>query len=116
MATEEDDETVETVLKPSTRLGFVFNFNKKSFPHFSIDTIIGEANEEHNAFTGKVEMLDITKYIDTSNYDPSDVSLLNNVRKLQDSSLKSTSYGIRRLLKCLKSLPFQPNLIRTRKS
>jgi len=84
----EADVAVEAAQHPATRLGFVFNFNKKTYPYFSIDTVIGEANEDQSGFAGKVELLDIAKYIDTANYDPADVALLNNVRKLQDAELK----------------------------
>lgn len=84
----EADVEVETNAKPATRLGFVFNFNKKSYPYFAVDMVIGEANEEQTGFAGKVELLDITKYIDTDALDERDVTLLNTVRKLQDAELK----------------------------
>lgn len=84
----EADIAVETAPLVSTRLGFVFNFNKHTYPYFAIDAIIGEANEEQAGFAGKVELIDVGKYIDTDNYNEKDVALLNNIRKLQDAELK----------------------------
>ncbi len=112
----EADVAVEAAQHSATRLGFVFNFNKKTYPYFSIDTVIGEANEDQNSFAGKVEVLDIAKYIDTTNYDPADVALLNNVRKLQDSELKNISSAIRRLPIRWKSLPSRVSWMRSKKS
>lgn len=87
-AAAETDVAVETVAAPVSRLGIVFNFNKRSYPYFTVDTVIGETNEAQNGFAGAVEALDIAKYIDTSNYSEHDIALLNTVRKLQDTELK----------------------------
>lgn len=73
--------------KVDTRLGFVFNFNKKTYPYFGIDVIAGEINEAGDGFIDKVETLDISRYIDAQHYEPNDITLLNAIRKLQDSEI-----------------------------
>ena len=84
---EVDVAEVESIVA-TTRLGIVFNFNKKSFPYFSIDTVTGEMDEDQQSFVGNVEVVDVAKYINTDNYFEQDVALLNTVRKLQDVELK----------------------------
>src|SRR5436190_14859659 len=36
---EEPEEHVEEIIKPSQRLGIVFNFNKKNYPQFTVDVV-----------------------------------------------------------------------------
>jgi SNF2 family DNA or RNA helicase len=81
---EEEPELREKLV--SRRLGIVFNFNKPSFPFFSIDLIDGEMDEE-NSFTGTVEKLELAKYINTDPYSEQDKNLLLIVRKLQDTEI-----------------------------
>jgi non-specific serine/threonine protein kinase len=75
------------VLKTSVRIGVVFNFNKKTYPYFSIDVISGEVNDSGNGFAGKTEKLDITRYIDTDSYCEQDKQLLSALRKLQEGEI-----------------------------
>ncbi|MFV0604838.1 MAG: SNF2-related protein [Niabella sp.] len=78
-------ETEKT--EPAVRLGFVINFNKKTYPYFSIEAIRGEPNQKKNGFSEPVEVLDITRYIDTTAFSEGDNSLLNAIRKLQDAEI-----------------------------
>lgn len=71
----------------SRRLGIVFNFNKKNFPYFTLDVISGEAEESANVFTGKIEKLDVSKYLNTDAFAEKDVQLLQTVRKLQEPEI-----------------------------
>jgi non-specific serine/threonine protein kinase len=68
--------TVQTVVaeKPITKkkLGLVINFNQQNFPGLLFDAVYGEANEEHNKFVGKVEAIDLTKYVNTELFDDAD--------------------------------------------
>ncbi len=75
------------VTKPSLRLGVVFNFNKKNYPQFTVDVIAGEPNDEGSAFAGKVEKLDISRYVETDKLSESDRDLLSLLRKLQESDI-----------------------------
>ena len=87
LETEERETVVEIEEKPAIRLGVVFNFNKKTYPYFSVEAVSGEPDEEQDGFAGRVEMLDITHYIDPSTYSEADNVLLNSVRKLQDAEI-----------------------------
>src|SRR6266404_761293 len=80
---EEKDE----VVAPSHRLGIVFNFNKKNYPYFTIDVVQGESNDAGNGFTGKVEKIDLTKYVDTEKYNDHDKHSLGLLRKLQEQEI-----------------------------
>jgi superfamily II DNA or RNA helicase len=72
---------------PSQRLGVVFNFNKKTYPHFTLDAVIGEPNDSNTEFAGKVEKPDITRYIDTDKLPEEDKQLLTLLRKLQETEI-----------------------------
>jgi non-specific serine/threonine protein kinase len=70
----------------TNRLGIVFNFNRDAFPFFSVDLIEGEMSEE-GSFAGKVEKLDLSKYINVEDYAAEDKNLLLFLRKLQDAEV-----------------------------
>lgn len=72
---------------PSQRLGVVFSLGKKNFPHFTLDVVMGEPNDDNTAFVGKVEKLDIGRYVNTDNLSETDKDLLTLLRKLQDSEV-----------------------------
>ena len=72
---------------PSQRLGIVFNFNKKTYPRFTVDVVTGEPNDSNDAFAGKVEKLDISRYVNTDQLPEGDRELLVMLRKLQDSEI-----------------------------
>ncbi|MFZ9387805.1 MAG: SNF2-related protein [Chitinophagaceae bacterium] len=76
-----------TVRVPSQRLGVVFNFNKKNYPQFTIDVVMGEPNDRNEAFAGTVEKIDISRYVTTDNLPESDRDMLTMLRKLQDSEI-----------------------------
>jgi non-specific serine/threonine protein kinase len=80
-------EEKEEVILSSHRLGIVFNFNKKTYPYFTIDVVQGEGNDEGDGFTGKVEKIDLSKYIDTSKYSERDKQSLGLLRKLQEQEI-----------------------------
>ncbi|MFM8709917.1 MAG: DEAD/DEAH box helicase, partial [Sphingomonadales bacterium] len=75
------------VVFPAQRLGVVFNFNKKSFPRFSVDAVIGEPNEANDGLVGTVEKLDIARFVNTDTFSATDAALLQVVRKLQDNEI-----------------------------
>jgi hypothetical protein len=82
----ETTEVMETTF-PSQRLGVVFNFTKKGYPHFSIDAIIGEPNETNKGFSSKVEKPDISRYVETDKLPEEDKQLLTLLRKLQEGEI-----------------------------
>ncbi len=72
---------------PMQRLGVVFNFNKKSYPWFTIDAVIGEPNDKNDGFAGNAEKPDISRYLDTEKLPEEDRQTLTVVRKLQDAEI-----------------------------
>ena len=77
----------EVAAMPVQRLGVVFNFNKKTYPYFTIDAVIGEPNDTNDGFVGNVEKPDISRYLDTDKLPEEDRLLLTVVRKLQDTEI-----------------------------
>ena len=73
--------------RPSQRLGVIFNLNKKNYPFFTIDAVIGESNDAADGFAGKVEKPDISRYIDTDKLSEEDKQVLTLLRKLQESEI-----------------------------
>ncbi len=86
LAEEKVIEKISNV--PSRRIGVVFNFNKKEFPRFTIDLVIGEPTDVNDGFAGKVEKLDITRFVEVDDLNDSDREILQAVRKLQDAEVK----------------------------
>jgi superfamily II DNA or RNA helicase len=72
---------------PMQRLGVVFNFNKKSYPWFTIDVVIGEPNDKNDGFASNAEKPDISRYLDTEKLPEEDRQTLTVVRKLQDAEI-----------------------------
>ncbi|HSU28624.1 MAG TPA: SNF2-related protein [Chitinophagaceae bacterium] len=84
---EEPSEQEEEIQKPSQRLGVVFNFNKKNYPRFIVDVVAGEPNDNNDGFLGKVEKIDIGRYVNTDNLSEGDRELLALLRKLQETEI-----------------------------
>lgn len=70
------------VAKGRLKLGLVISYNTHQYPYVQLDAIQGEANEENSAFVGKVERLDLTKFINTDVLSEDDKMLVQQVRKL----------------------------------
>ncbi len=75
------------IIKNANRLGVVFLETPKKHPGLSIELVSGELNEEDLLFVGKVEKIDVQKYVPTSGMNPEDVNLLNAVRKFHSSEV-----------------------------
>ncbi len=78
---------LEVEIRPMLRLGVVFNFNKKTYPYFTIDPVMGEPNDKNDGFAGNVEKPDISRYLDTDKLPEEDRNLLTVVRKLQEAEI-----------------------------
>ncbi len=81
------DMATEKPENPAQRLGIVFNFNQKGYPGFSLDGITGESNEEVTAYVGKVEKLDLSKFINVDVYNDNDKHLIAPLRKMQEGEI-----------------------------
>jgi hypothetical protein len=77
----------EVIIKPSHKLGIVFNLTKKAYPQFTIDVILGEPTETGDAFVGKTEKVDISRYVETDKLSEEDKTLLTSLRKLQETEI-----------------------------
>lgn len=72
----------EETTKLQYRIGIVISYNAHQYPYIQVDAIQGEANEEGNAFLGKVEKLDLAKFINTEVLTDDDKGLIQQLRKL----------------------------------
>ncbi len=79
-------EVLPKEVETAKRLGIVFNYNKRTYPYFTVDIIDGEFDEEANA-ASNVQKLDLAKYINTEPYSDEDKDLITLVRKLQDNEI-----------------------------
>jgi len=84
---EQPEVVEEEIIKPSQKLGIVFNFTRKNYPQFTIDVIQGELNDSGDAFVGKAEKLDISRYVETDKLAEEDKQLLTALRKLQENEI-----------------------------
>jgi non-specific serine/threonine protein kinase len=84
-----DSESAGTVLTEGggQRIGIVFNFNSDVYPKFVVDAVAGEANDQNDAFVGKVTKLELGKFINIDQFQESDRQLVPSLRKLQDSEI-----------------------------
>ena len=80
-------ETDEQQAVSTQRIGVVFNFHQAAYPGFKIEAVAGEANENFTGYVGKVEKLDLTKFVEASIFSESDRSLLTSLRKLQEAEV-----------------------------
>ena len=78
---------IEEEERPAKQLGIVFNFNYKIYPGFKIDAIQGEANDDFTDFLGKVETLDLTKFVNTELFSEEDRQIFQQVRKMQNTEV-----------------------------
>lgn len=84
---ETPKEEVAVAERSARKLGIVFNFNNNSYPYFCVDAVQGDADEDNKKFVGKVEKLDLGKFVDTEVFGEEDKQLLQQVRKLQGSEI-----------------------------
>ena len=78
---------VEVSENATKKLGLVFNFNATVYPYFVVDAIQGEPDDNNSKLLGKVEKLDLTKYVNTELFSEEDKMLLQQIRKVQTSEV-----------------------------
>ncbi|MGC4056697.1 MAG: SNF2-related protein [Chitinophagaceae bacterium] len=86
---EEEDET--------RSLGLVLEAATEWYPHCSVQLVMGNANDERQAFTGPIERVDLQKYLNVDAFEPHEREWIALARKAAPEELV-------RYLK--KSLPF----------
>jgi superfamily II DNA or RNA helicase len=69
------------------RLGVVFNFNHNSYPGFLIEAVQGESDDEQKSFIGKVEKVDLSKFVNTDILLEEDKQLVPALRRIQEGEV-----------------------------
>jgi SNF2-related domain/Helicase conserved C-terminal domain len=69
------------------RLGIVFNFNRDTYPGFLVDAISGESNDDQTSYVGKVEKMDLSKFVNTESFNENDKLLIPSLRKMQEPEI-----------------------------
>ncbi len=69
---EEQEEEVMEGKRPGVKLGIVFSNNQHQYPWLQTDAVQGEPNEATDAFIGKVEKLDLAKFINIDAFSDED--------------------------------------------
>ena len=73
--------------KSQKKLGFVINFNAKTYPGFVVDAVQGDADEEGKKYVNKVEALDLSKFVNTDLFSEGDKLFFQQIRKLQSTEI-----------------------------
>jgi hypothetical protein len=90
---ELEQETVAEVMESDQkgdsvqRLGVVFNFNHDAYPGFMLEAVSGESNEQQTAYVGKVEKLELAKFVNTEKFNEPDRQLVFSLRKTQEQEV-----------------------------
>ena len=71
----------------SQKLGVVLRYDAQQYPYIQADGIKGELNDENNAYTNKIEKLDLTKFVNTEDLNEDDKMLIQHLRKLLPSEV-----------------------------
>lgn len=82
-AEEEPDMVSVSVERLERKVALVFNANEKSFPYISFDLIEGEFDEEEKRFTGIIEKIDASKFINLEPFSEESRELITLARKVQ---------------------------------
>lgn len=81
---ERETVEIETAVAVKQRhIAIVFNANEKSYPFFSIDIVQGDYEEEKDKFIGRLEKLDLSKFINIDSFSEEDKYILQQARKAQ---------------------------------
>ena len=68
--------TNTTIAVKQRKAAIVFNANESTFPFFSVEVVQGEFDEEGEKFVGRVEKLDLGKFINTDLFSENDRQLI----------------------------------------
>jgi non-specific serine/threonine protein kinase len=85
---EQEEATGENkIAKTIERYGLVIQQNTNEYPFLTLSIVRGEVNEEGTTFVGKVEKIDLPKFVTPEEIKEEDRNLLQTVRKLQSTEL-----------------------------
>ena len=71
---------------PTKKLGIVFKAGQVSYPWFTVDAVQGDLAED-NAITGKLEKVDLTRFINLDVFSEDDRQLVQQLRKLSEADI-----------------------------
>ncbi|MFI5123785.1 MAG: SNF2-related protein [Chitinophagales bacterium] len=79
-----EEEEPEVRVGAAQRLGVVFNFNHSAYPGFLLEAITGESNDQQTAYVGKIEKLELARFVNTEKFNEPDRQLVYAIRKTQE--------------------------------
>jgi non-specific serine/threonine protein kinase len=82
-----EEEEAEIRVGAAQRLGVVFNFNHAAYPGFLLEAITGESNDQQTAYVGKIEKLELARFVNTEKFNDPDRQLLYAIRKTQEQEV-----------------------------
>jgi len=86
-ATEADVAVEEEKAKPAAmHLGLVF-LRAEQYPFIIVESVQGEPNTDGTAYAGKVEKIDLGKYVNTEVFSDDDKLMVQQLRKLQPTEV-----------------------------
>lgn len=80
--TQDLPDEIEASKKSAMKLGVVFTFEQLQYPFIQVEAVQGEADEDFAKYTGKVEKIDLNKFINTEVFSEEDKMLVQQIRKL----------------------------------
>ena len=84
--TETDVATLPLPAKQK-KVAIVFNANENLFPFMSIDIVQGNYDNVNNVFSGLLEKLDLSRFVNVDDLGEPDKQLIQNARKLQPQEI-----------------------------
>jgi len=72
---------------PGAAIGVVVNLKHKSFPYFLVEAIKGERGDSGSPFAGKIEKIDLSKFVDTQDLSEADKQLIPQLRRFQETEI-----------------------------
>jgi len=84
---ETDAPPLEVAESAPQKLGVVFNLNHSVYPGFVVDAISGEPNDSLSGYSGKIEKLDLSKFVNTEVFSEADRQLIPSIRKIQEAEI-----------------------------
>lgn len=84
VATKTEIETVveQQPKKSEMKLGVVITTNQTQYPYLQIEAVQGEPADDFSKYIGKVEKIDLNKFVNTEVFSEDDKILLQQLRKL----------------------------------
>ncbi len=73
--------------KSEMKLGVVITTNQTQYPYIQIEAVQGEPDDDFSKYTGKVEKLDLNKFVNTEVFSEDDKMLLQQLRKLMPAEV-----------------------------